>query len=473
MLRRFSTNFAIFSILVDGLMVALSMALMSDLRIWMNRFSFIETIPGQVQFPTWLYVAFSLIWILVLAAFSIYDGKKFFKVVDELSTLTAASMTASVIQAGILYLTYREFSRALFLLIVFSTYLMCVFWRLISRMIFRLRKETLTTNQRILIVGGESEIQKIEKHLSGSLSEGEKLVSILAVNADPATAHETPAVCPNTIQRIRKAVQQTGATDVVIAFSRGESEWIGAISSQLEDLPLGVWVALDYIDLTMAKTYVETLGGLPLLGLRAPALDAYSRIIKRAFDLAAGLLILILISPLMAVIALAVLINDGRPVFFCQERVGENGRLFKMIKFRTMIKDAEKLRAQVERVDENGNVVHKTRNDPRVTRLGRILRRFSLDELPQFINVIRGEMSLVGPRPELPYIAQNYNHQQRKRLTVPPGMTGWWQVNGRSDRVMHLHTEDDLYYVENYSIWLDLRILLRTLWVVIIGNGSF
>lgn len=473
MLRRFSTNFAIFSILVDGLMVAVSMALMSDLRIWMNRFSFIETIPGRVQFPAWLYVAFSLIWILVLAAFSIYDGKRFFKVVDELSTLTAASLTASVIQAGILYLTYREFSRALFLLIVFSTYLMCIFWRLISRVIFRLRKETLTTNQRILIVGEESEIRKIEKHLSGSLSKGSELVSNLTVKADIATACETPAVCPNTIQRIRKAVQQTGATDVVVAFSRGESEWIGAISSQLEDLPLGVWVALDYIDLTMAKTCVETLGGLPLLGLRAPALDAYSRILKRAFDLAAGLLILILISPLMAVIALAVLINDGRPVFFCQERVGENGRLFKMIKFRTMVKDAEKLRAQVERVDGNGNVVHKTRNDPRVTRLGRILRRFSLDELPQFINVIRGEMSLVGPRPELPYIAQNYNHQQRKRLTVPPGMTGWWQVNGRSDRVMHLHTEDDLYYVENYSIWLDLRILLRTLWVVIIGNGSF
>jgi lipopolysaccharide/colanic/teichoic acid biosynthesis glycosyltransferase len=168
-----------------------------------------------------------------------------------------------------------------------------------------------------------------------------------------------------------------------------------------------------------------------------------------------------------------ILIDTGWPVFFLQNRVGENGRLFTMIKFRTMVKDAEKLRAQVERVDENGALIHKSRNDPRVTRSGRLLRRFSLDELPQLVNVIKGEMSLVGPRPELPYLAENYDHQQRRRLSVAPGLTGWWQVNGRSDRVMHLHTEDDIYYVENYSIWLDLRILIRTLWVVIIGKGAF
>jgi lipopolysaccharide/colanic/teichoic acid biosynthesis glycosyltransferase len=124
-------------------------------------------------------------------------------------------------------------------------------------------------------------------------------------------------------------------------------------------------------------------------------------------------------------------------------------------------------------VSENGDLIHKSPGDPRVTPLGRVLRRLSLDELPQLFNVLEGSMSLVGPRPELPHLVNGYKHWQRRRLTVPPGMTGWWQVNGRSDRVMHLHTEDDIYYIDNYSIWLDLRILVRTAWTVLVGKGSF
>lgn len=473
MLRRFSINFAIFSLFMDGIAVFASMLLMSILRVWMNRLPFIATIPGQVVFPEWLYIVFPLVWIAVLASFSIYDSKKFFKVVDELSTLTAASIIASISQAGILFLTYREFSRALFLLIVFFSYLLCVFWRLVFRLIFRLRKETLNYGQRILIVGAGSEIRKIEKNLSHNLAEKIEQISILDLKVQDFFAGETPANCSNTLVLIREEVNRVQATDVILAFSRGASDWTGVISSNLEDLPLGVWVALDYHDLSLANTYVENLGGMPLLDLRAPALNDYSRILKRIFDLLVSIPGIIIILPLLILSALLVLIDTGWPIFFLQKRVGENGRLFTMIKFRTMVKNAETLRVQVERIDENGELIHKSPHDPRVTRSGRFLRRFSLDELPQLINVIKGDMSLVGPRPELPYLAENYDHWQRRRLAVPPGITGWWQVNGRSNRVMHLHTEDDIYYVENYSIWLDLRILIRTLWVVLIGNGSF
>ena len=473
MLRRFSLNFAIFSILADGLVVFVSMLLMSIFRIWMNRLSFIATITGQVQFPLWLYIVFPLLWIAVLATFSIYDSKKFFKVVDELSTFTVASFIASISQAGILYLTYRDFSRALFLLIILLSYLLCVIWRLIFRFIFRLRKETLNTGLRILIIGKRTEIQKTETVLKKNLSENLDQVFTLELASRPDFIHETPSVCPRTLALLDAEVNRCQPTDVLIAFPRSASDWIGVISSNLEDMPLGVWVALDYFDLSLANTYVENLGGLPLLDLRGPALNEYSRMLKRIFDLITATLGLILVSPLLILSTLMILIDTGWPVFFLQNRVGENGRLFTMIKFRTMVKDAEKLRAQVERVDENGALIHKSRNDPRVTRSGRFLRRFSLDELPQLVNVIKGEMSLVGPRPELLYLAENYDHQQRRRLSVAPGLTGWWQVNGRSDRVMHLHTEDDIYYVENYSIWLDLRILIRTLWVVIIGKGAF
>jgi exopolysaccharide biosynthesis polyprenyl glycosylphosphotransferase len=458
---------------LDGLVVFASIQLMSVLRIWMNRFSFIATISGQVEFPTWLDYVFPLVWVAVLATFSIYDSKKFFRVVDELSTLTVASFIASISQAGILYLTYRDFSRALFLLIILFSYLLCVFWRLIFRLIFRLRKETLHEGQNILILGIGAELHKVEKLIRATRSENLEALSVLDLKSLSEFSAETPAACPHTIEEIRREVHLLEATDVIIVFPRSASDWIGALASALEDLPLGVWVALDYFDLSLSTAYVENLAGLPLLDLRAPALNDYSRVLKRVFDLIVASLALLLLSPLLLLSGLIVLIDAGWPIFFLQKRVGENGHQFSMIKFRTMVRNAEQMRAQVERVDENGAVIHKSRNDPRVTRSGHFLRRFSLDELPQLLNVIKGEMSLVGPRPELPYLAENYNHWQRRRLAVPPGITGWWQVNGRSDRVMHLHTEDDIYYVENYSIWLDLRILIRTLWVVIMGNGSF
>jgi lipopolysaccharide/colanic/teichoic acid biosynthesis glycosyltransferase len=138
-----------------------------------------------------------------------------------------------------------------------------------------------------------------------------------------------------------------------------------------------------------------------------------------------------------------------------------------------MVPDADRLQHLVERVDAHGNRVYKSRNDPRVTKIGRFMRRTSLDELPQIYNVLIGEMSLVGPRPELPQLVEKYDLWQRKRFAVPQGLTGWWQINGRSDKPMHLHTEEDLFYVQNYSIWMDLQILARTIWVVLQRKGAF
>jgi lipopolysaccharide/colanic/teichoic acid biosynthesis glycosyltransferase len=194
---------------------------------------------------------------------------------------------------------------------------------------------------------------------------------------------------------------------------------------------------------------------------------------KHLFDLFFGLVALILALPLMALSVLMVYLEDGLPVIFCQTRVGKDGRLFVMFKIRTMVKNAEQLQSQVEKRDSDGNLIHKMKDDPRVTRVGRVLRRFSLDELPQLFNVLSGTMSLVGPRPEIPSLAERYEPWQRRRLDVLPGMTGWWQINGRSDKPMHLHTEDDLYYIRNYSVWLDLQIIVRTIWVVLSGKGAY
>jgi exopolysaccharide biosynthesis polyprenyl glycosylphosphotransferase len=245
------------------------------------------------------------------------------------------------------------------------------------------------------------------------------------------------------------------------------------LSLALIQQPVMVHMIPGVLDLTFARTPVEMAGGIPLISLRESALTESQRILKRLFDLLASAGLLVVLSPLMLLIALMIKLESPGSVFFTQERIGEHGRRFRMIKFRSMYQDAERRWAEVARRDASGNLMHKVVGDPRVTPVGRKLRRSSLDELPQLINVLLGQMSLVGPRPEIPVVAAEYDPWQWQRFRVPPGITGWWQVNGRSDKPMHLHTEDDLYYIQNYSFWLDLRILLKTVIVVLQGHGAY
>jgi exopolysaccharide biosynthesis polyprenyl glycosylphosphotransferase len=245
------------------------------------------------------------------------------------------------------------------------------------------------------------------------------------------------------------------------------------LSLQLQRHPVMLHMAPDVIDLAFARTPVQTLGGVPVISLRESALTESQHLLKRLFDVGASALLLLLFAPLIGLIALAIKLESPGPVFFFQERIGQHGQRFKMVKFRSMYQDADQRWHEVARRDAVGRLLHKSNDDPRVTRVGRKLRRTSLDELPQLFNVLRGEMSLVGPRPEMPYITAEYEPWQWQRFRVLPGITGWWQINGRSDRPMHLHTEDDLYYIQNYSFWLDLRILVKTVVVVFRGHGAY
>jgi exopolysaccharide biosynthesis polyprenyl glycosylphosphotransferase len=192
---------------------------------------------------------------------------------------------------------------------------------------------------------------------------------------------------------------------------------------------------------------------------------------KRAADVLLASTLLLLTLPLMLVVAAAIRLDSPGPILFRQRRVGRNGTLFTILKFRSMThEDRRDLRLVA---DADGTLRHKVRNDPRVTRVGRWLRRTSLDELPQLLNVVAGQMSLIGPRPELPEIVTTYEPWQHRRHLVRPGLTGWWQVSGRSDRPMHENTELDLYYVNNLSLWLDLLIVLKTFRAVVRGSGAF
>ena len=185
--------------------------------------------------------------------------------------------------------------------------------------------------------------------------------------------------------------------------------------------------------------------------------------IKRLLDFTASFIGLMILSPLFAIIAVAIKIDDSGPVIFCQERAGTDGRIFQVIKFRSMVVDAAK----------KGAGVFVEEDDPRITRVGKVLRSYSLDELPQLINVLKGEMSLVGPRPTLSYQVERYNEKQRRRLSVRPGITGWAQVNGRSALNWPERIELDIWYVDNWSFWLDIKILIKTIYVVLGKDGLY
>jgi exopolysaccharide biosynthesis polyprenyl glycosylphosphotransferase len=210
-----------------------------------------------------------------------------------------------------------------------------------------------------------------------------------------------------------------------------------------------------------------------MVGLRDPVLDITQRTIKRIFDLTISFFGLVLAAPLMTLISVVIKLDSPGPALFKQTRVGEGGKSFQMFKFRTMVQDADRLLPTLMEHDDEGNLIFKHKDDPRITRVGHFLRRSSLDELPQLFNVLKGEMSLVGPRPELPFVVETYEPWQRKRFAVPPGITGWWQVSGRSDKPMHLFTEDDLYYISHYSLLLDLQILWTTVGAVLKGKGAY
>jgi exopolysaccharide biosynthesis polyprenyl glycosylphosphotransferase len=469
MLRRFSVNFALFSMILDALGVVLSLWSAATFRPVLNAFSFFETIPSPIFLPTALYILFPLTWVSIYSVQSIYDGRRYLRAVDEFAALTLGMLIAAVSAAGILYFSYRDVSRALFLVFVIETYLSCLGWRAMARLYFRSQKALTEKTRRVLIVGGGSLGQKVRSHIVGNGIENLAVVGY--VDESPAVADGMHFL--GKIGSGQDIITKQAISDVVIALPHSAYHQMSEIVGQLEELPVRVWVALGFFDLALYKTGIEDFAGIPMLDLRASAIDDYQRLMKRAFDLLLGSLALIFSLPVMGLLALAILMEDGRPVIFRQKRAGENGRQFEMLKFRTMVKDADRLQQLVQRADADGNLVHKTKDDPRVTRVGRVLRRFSLDELPQLMNILNGTMSLVGPRPELPYLVEKYQPWQRKRFAVPPGLTGWWQVNGRSDKPMHLHTEDDLYYIQNYSIWLDLQIILRTAWAVLFGRGAY
>jgi exopolysaccharide biosynthesis polyprenyl glycosylphosphotransferase len=273
---------------------------------------------------------------------------------------------------------------------------------------------------------------------------------------------------------VSAAVSQLGADTVaVLACPEMSGIRLRELAWELEETGTDLCVAPALIDVAGPRTTIRPVAGLPLLQLDHPELAGGKQVIKAMFDRAAAGLALVMLAPLFVVIALAIRLDDRGPVFFMQTRVGRDGQTFRLFKFRTMVVDAEQRRLELEALNEGAGVLFKMRKDPRVTKVGAALRRWSLDELPQLFNVVIGDMSLVGPRPALPKEVARYGDHMRRRLVVKPGITGLWQVSGRSGLSWEESFRLDLRYVDNWSMMLDVQILWKTFSAVVRGSGAY
>ncbi|RIK22414.1 MAG: sugar transferase [Anaerolineae bacterium] len=471
MLRRFGVNYAIFSMATDIILTCLALFLAERLIHFIPQH--LTNVRGQVFVFPHVYLVISILWGITFLVLSVYDPKKIYRAIDEFQIVTLATVASALLFAGLLFLTKRDFSRWVFVIFVTLDMVFLLGWRILARIVFRVGRMPVADRQ-VLIVGSGEAGQRVGQMIQEYRAMGLNLTGFLGdapeneSNPDEFVIHVL-----GRVEDVREVVKEQSIHDVVIALPQREYAQINELVLALHDLPVQVRVVPDYFSLALYRATVEDFGGLPMINLRDPALNEVQRLVKRIFDLViAGTLIAILALP-MALITLLIKLDSPGTTFFRQQRVGENGRLFSMYKFRSMIPDADKLIDEMTEISEDGHLLFKKENDPRVTRVGRFLRHTSMDELPQLFNVIKGDMSLVGPRPELPWLVGQYEPWQHKRLAVPQGMTGWWQINGRADKPLHLHTEEDLYYVQNYSLWMDIYILFKTPWVVVRGKGAY
>lgn len=422
----------------------------------------------QVQIPWPLYLAVTVVWLTVFLILSPQRALFTSGMIEALGRLAGAVVLASASFAGLLYLSFRDISRLQFSYFALLNLGLLLLFHLIVRVVVRMRSQSVW-QRRALVIGDGVVGQQLASEFGRQPWSRVNVVGYASDEPDPRLA--LPHLGP--IDALAQIIAAQQIDEAIFALPPQQHERVARLSLELIKQPVMLHMLPSVIDLTFARIPVAEISGIPLIPLRESALTPDQRMLKQVFDTAASILLIVLLAPLLLLIALLIKLESPGPVFFFQERIGEHGRRFKMVKFRSMYADADERWRDVARRDITGRLIHKQNDDPRVTRIGRRLRRTSLDELPQLFNVLRGEMSLVGPRPEMPYIAAEYEPWQWQRFRVPPGITGWWQVNGRSDKPMHLHTEEDLYYIQNYSFWLDLRIICKTLIVVWRGHGAY
>jgi exopolysaccharide biosynthesis polyprenyl glycosylphosphotransferase len=413
-------------------------------------------------------------WLVALWLVGSYAREVFGVGTDEYRRV----LNASVIAAGLVgvgaYLAKFQLSRGFFLMLFLIGIPTLITGRFLLRRALYAARIHGALQQRVVIAGTPSHVDEVAGVLRRETWLGYDVVGALVPAAVGATKTAAGVPVLGRPDQLLEVIEATEADVIFIAGGALDSAGqLRRIAWDLEDHDVQVIVAPSVTDVSAERVKVRPVGGLPLMHIDKPRAVHASRAGKRIFDVLGSSALLVLLAPLLAVAAAWIKLHDRGPMLFVQERTGRDGSTFRCLKFRTMVVDAEERLAELhERVGYQDGLF-KMQDDPRITRPGRWLRRFSIDELPQLVNVLRGEMSLVGPRPPLPTEVARYAKDTVRRLRVRPGMTGLWQVSGRADLAFDEAIRLDLYYVDNWSMLQDLAILARTLVAVFSTRGAY
>jgi exopolysaccharide biosynthesis polyprenyl glycosylphosphotransferase len=422
-----------------------------------------------------LSLSLPLVWLGCLALAGGYDSRFIGVGTDEYRRVLSAGVGLTAAVAVVAYATKTDIARGYVVIALPVTTLFDLLARYALRKRLHRHRRRGQYLRKVVVVGHPPVVADLADQLGRQTYHGLSIVAACLADPPhppPAEIAGVPAVAglgdvPEVVRRFQ------ADTVAVLACPEMSGVRLRELAWELEKTATDLCVAPALLDVAGPRTTIRPVAGLPLLHLDHPEFTGGRRLIKTVFDRALAVPALLLLSPLFAIMAVIIRCSDGGPAFFRQVRVGRGGRSFTLYKFRTMVPDAEAQREQLAKLNETDAVLFKIRNDPRVTRVGAWLRRWSLDELPQLINVLLGDMSLVGPRPALPKEAALYGDHVRRRLMVKPGITGLWQVNGRADLSWDESVRLDLRYVENWSLVLDLQILWKTVAAVLRGSGAY
>jgi len=328
------------------------------------------------------------------------------------------------------------------------------------------------SHKHLLVVGTGKRAEKFVQMVKQHSEWGMKIVGIVDDEPEKIGKEISNIRVMGLLKNIPDILHERIVDEVVFIIPRS---WLSRIEQSIlscEREGIKVSVAVDLFNFQIGKLQATDLGGIPLMRLETTPGSPWELFIKRSLDIVVSLVGLVLLAPLLLLIAVVIKLNSPGPLFFKQERNGMNGRKFRLLKFRSMVVGAEGMQEELLALNEMDGPVFKIKNDPRMTKIGKFLRKFSLDELPQLINVLKGDMSLVGPRPPIPGEVTNYEAWQRRRLSMRPGITCFWQISGRNEIDFEQWMKLDLEYIDNWSLWLDLKILLNTIPVVLFGTGA-
>jgi exopolysaccharide biosynthesis polyprenyl glycosylphosphotransferase len=459
---------------VIAILVALDLALHLNLgHVTENWGSLQQALPGAPAMLMELgYLAWFITALLVLSWHEgLYGRLQTQSILHEQHRTVQACLNAGLLLCGAMYMTHDTATpRAVVIsLVCFTTVLLCLLrglWRYSSH---RDYEKGLGT-KNVLILGSSHVGDAVRSQIVRHRRLGRIFKGFIELPGNGSTNEQSTVAIGNLFQ-LRHLVRQHFVDEIIIAESCSTSQVVELIEIG-RDLDVEI-LALPGLCKDMApEAPIFYLGDFPVMTIHRRDDKALAFLLKRVVDTVLSLLLLVILAPLFLLIGVAVKLTSPGPAFYVSDRIGKKGRVFRLWKFRTMKADAERMKASLASANERDGILFKIKNDPRVTPLGRILRKFSLDELPQLFNVLWGDMSLVGPRPPLATEVARYELKHYRRLDVLPGLTGLWQVRARHDPSFDQYVALDISYVENWNFWMDLRILVRTAEVVLRGTGS-